>query len=236
MCAFRISVTTQIILWKMASYGILRLVALVRTDVSEELSTSFIRVTGIGELGTTLAVTSNRRSQSSRVFTFAMAATQSKWASTRCVRRPLWNHGSRKGKPLTSSFPLFLLSFLCHSLPARLYRNVCKSYPLVSICTRSEDRYFFVLFSFRTSPFPVVMRHVAGLPWEWRHVCVTALYRSTAFVQSPARLSWPASDLSPHTEWTHVSRAWQAQVKCILDVAQYPSNLRTVTTVTCHAL
>jgi hypothetical protein len=34
--------------------------ALVRTDVSEELSTSFIRVTRIGELGTTLAVTSNR--------------------------------------------------------------------------------------------------------------------------------------------------------------------------------
>jgi hypothetical protein len=33
----------------------------VRTDVSEELSTSFIRVTRIGELGTTLAVTSNRR-------------------------------------------------------------------------------------------------------------------------------------------------------------------------------
>jgi hypothetical protein len=39
----------------------LRVVALVRTDVSEELSTSIIRVTGIGELGTTLAVTSNRR-------------------------------------------------------------------------------------------------------------------------------------------------------------------------------
>jgi hypothetical protein len=35
--------------------------ALVRTDVSEELSASFIRVTRIGELGTTLAVTSNRR-------------------------------------------------------------------------------------------------------------------------------------------------------------------------------
>jgi hypothetical protein len=33
-------------------------VALVRTDVSEELSASFIRVTGLGELGTTLAVTS----------------------------------------------------------------------------------------------------------------------------------------------------------------------------------
>jgi hypothetical protein len=38
----------------------LRRVALVRTDVSEERSASFIRVTRIGELGTTLAVTSNR--------------------------------------------------------------------------------------------------------------------------------------------------------------------------------
>jgi hypothetical protein len=38
----------------------LRRVALVRTDVSEELSASFIRVTRIGELETTLAVTSNR--------------------------------------------------------------------------------------------------------------------------------------------------------------------------------
>jgi hypothetical protein len=39
----------------------LRCVALVRTDVWEELSASFIRVTRIGELGETLAVTSNRR-------------------------------------------------------------------------------------------------------------------------------------------------------------------------------
>jgi hypothetical protein len=44
----------------MASSGMLRRVALVRTDVSEELKASFIRVTRIGELGTTLAVTSNR--------------------------------------------------------------------------------------------------------------------------------------------------------------------------------
>jgi hypothetical protein len=45
----------------MASSGMLRRVALVRTDISEEFSASFIRVTRIGELGTTLAVTSNRR-------------------------------------------------------------------------------------------------------------------------------------------------------------------------------
>jgi predicted hotdog family 3-hydroxylacyl-ACP dehydratase len=38
----------------------LRLVALVTTDVSEELGASVIRVTSIGELRTTVAVTSNR--------------------------------------------------------------------------------------------------------------------------------------------------------------------------------
>jgi hypothetical protein len=37
----------------------LRCVALVRTDVSEESITSIIRVTRIGELGTTLEVTSS---------------------------------------------------------------------------------------------------------------------------------------------------------------------------------
>jgi hypothetical protein len=45
----------------MASSGMLRRVALVRTDVSDELSAFFIRATRIGELETTLAVTSNRR-------------------------------------------------------------------------------------------------------------------------------------------------------------------------------
>jgi hypothetical protein len=43
----------------MVSSGMLRRVARVRTDVSEERSASFIRVSRIGELGTTLAVTNN---------------------------------------------------------------------------------------------------------------------------------------------------------------------------------
>jgi demethoxyubiquinone hydroxylase (CLK1/Coq7/Cat5 family) len=41
----------------MPSSGMLRSVALVRTDVSEERNTSIIRVTRIGELGTTIVVT-----------------------------------------------------------------------------------------------------------------------------------------------------------------------------------
>jgi hypothetical protein len=45
----------------MSSSGMLRRVALVIADVSEEISASFIRVTRIGEIGTTLAATSNRR-------------------------------------------------------------------------------------------------------------------------------------------------------------------------------
>jgi hypothetical protein len=46
---------------KMPSSGILRRVVFVRTNVSEEGSASIILVTRIGELGTTLAITNNRR-------------------------------------------------------------------------------------------------------------------------------------------------------------------------------
>jgi hypothetical protein len=51
----------EVITSRMASSGMLHRVALVKTDVSEELSASFIRATRIGELGTPPAVTSNRR-------------------------------------------------------------------------------------------------------------------------------------------------------------------------------
>jgi hypothetical protein len=44
---------------KKVSSGMLRRVAFVRTDVSEELSASFIKVTRIGELRTTPGITSN---------------------------------------------------------------------------------------------------------------------------------------------------------------------------------
>jgi hypothetical protein len=47
----------------MPSCEMRRPVALVRTEVSEEHIVSITRVTRIGELGTTLAVTSNRNKQ-----------------------------------------------------------------------------------------------------------------------------------------------------------------------------
>jgi predicted hotdog family 3-hydroxylacyl-ACP dehydratase len=45
----------------MASSRMFRRVDHVRTDISQEISASVIRVTRMGELGTALAVTSNRR-------------------------------------------------------------------------------------------------------------------------------------------------------------------------------
>jgi hypothetical protein len=45
----------------MSSSVMLRRVALVKADVSGEFSASFITMTNVGELGTTLALSSNRR-------------------------------------------------------------------------------------------------------------------------------------------------------------------------------
>jgi hypothetical protein len=47
-------------------FWMLRSVALVRIDVSEELSASIISETRLGEVGTTLAVTSNQRTRATR--------------------------------------------------------------------------------------------------------------------------------------------------------------------------
>jgi hypothetical protein len=52
----------------MVSSGMLRRVTLVSTDVSEEPGASFIRVTRIGELVTTQAATSNRRTLRRNIF------------------------------------------------------------------------------------------------------------------------------------------------------------------------
>jgi hypothetical protein len=50
--------------------GMLRRVALVRIDVPEERIASLIRVKGVSELGTTLAVSSNRTRQRALVASY----------------------------------------------------------------------------------------------------------------------------------------------------------------------
>jgi hypothetical protein len=80
--------------WRMVPSGMLRRVARVRTHVSEEPSTSFIRVTWICELGTTQAATSNRRTLR-RTTNLVVLVTLMKevlgssetWVLTRATRR-----------------------------------------------------------------------------------------------------------------------------------------------------
>jgi hypothetical protein len=50
-----LTINTSIVNWRMASSGMLRHVALVGTDVSEELIASIIRVTRIGGLGNNIS-------------------------------------------------------------------------------------------------------------------------------------------------------------------------------------
>jgi hypothetical protein len=73
----------------MVSSGTLRRVTLVRTDVSEELSASFIRVTRMCEVGTKLAVTSNRRTLALFLVTLIKEALSSyeTWVLIRATRR-----------------------------------------------------------------------------------------------------------------------------------------------------
>jgi hypothetical protein len=104
----------------MVSSGMLRRVALVRTDVSEEPGASFIRVTRIGELGTTLDATSNRRTLRRNtnlliyVFLDILISKGSRpWASNLLPKRPFTDQtvGSHLPNQLGSYIFLQLLVF-----------------------------------------------------------------------------------------------------------------------------
>jgi hypothetical protein len=65
----------------MPSSGMLRLVTLVRTEVLEEPSATVIRVTRIGEVGTMLAVTGNRRTLRRNAVCYVLCARSHLWIS-----------------------------------------------------------------------------------------------------------------------------------------------------------
>jgi hypothetical protein len=70
----------------MVSSGMLRRVALVRTDVSEEPGASFIRVTRIGDLGTTQAEPQEPHGVTSQETPFFIVTAVKTSNITRCVQ------------------------------------------------------------------------------------------------------------------------------------------------------
>jgi hypothetical protein len=97
----------------MQSSRMLHRVALVRADISEEPSASIIRLTRIGELGTTLAVTSNQANVPSSpiLVTLMIEAIRSNetYVLTRAIRRNIPEDGilhSHRRENLKSSFTL----------------------------------------------------------------------------------------------------------------------------------
>jgi hypothetical protein len=111
----------------MASSGMVHRVALVRTDVSEELSASFIKVTRIGELGTTLAVTSNQHTLRRNAKSVLTRATRRnipedsilyshrrenlKSYTLRMFPYPFFHHMTNNGSPPTSGLVFVVIIY-----------------------------------------------------------------------------------------------------------------------------
>jgi hypothetical protein len=104
----------------MLSSGMLRRVVLVRNDVSEELSASFIRVTRIGELGTTqqlvffpsspILVTLMKEALGSFETSFLTRATR------RNIPEDIILHSHRRENLKSYRFPLNLILHWVHKL------------------------------------------------------------------------------------------------------------------------
>jgi hypothetical protein len=110
----------------MVSSVMLRRVALVRTDVLEDLIASIIRVRGIVELGTTLALTSNRQLSSDNSVCFHLLVAPLKVKAVDC------------SESCVPPFPRTELPWLCSGRIA-LQRDVQTSDTKVMICCPTTD-------------------------------------------------------------------------------------------------
>jgi hypothetical protein len=119
----------------------LRCVDLVRTDVLEEPSASFVRVTRIGELETTLAVTSNRRTLHRNTiaralydedslqaeFVFLKDVIEQNGYNDRQINRAL-NRRPHKDQPDNETHSVAFLPFVLSSLCISVQRASVASY------------------------------------------------------------------------------------------------------------
>jgi hypothetical protein len=100
-------------------------VALVGTDISEELSASFIRVTRIGELGTTLDVTSNRctllRNTTWYIFWLVF---EDFMLPLKSMKNIVWRHGTPLLMVVTANVPSSLILFTLMIGSDEFLRNV----------------------------------------------------------------------------------------------------------------
>jgi hypothetical protein len=138
----------------MASSGMLRRVALVRADVSEELSAFIIRVTRIGRLETALAVTSQRASvasygyvPSSPILVILMmeALSSSETSVLTRATRPNISEDT-----ILHSIFLIERKFLGHSHEKYVYKKIVLKWLASSVPLRK----YRVKISFIPQPFP----------------------------------------------------------------------------------
>jgi hypothetical protein len=157
------------------SSGLLRRVALVRTDVSEEPGASFIRVTKIGELGTTQAVTNNRRTLQSFVPShwFLSPWWRRRWVppKRRFLQEP---HGVTSQKTRFCIVSAVKTSRLTWYFPLYLFGGVftLNTVPLLKVSVafhKSFQANFWILLTLDHALFPKRLHFINGVEFtHWK--------------------------------------------------------------------